>query len=275
MSTQPEKHKEWTSEKSTRSRIEGILKEGLEKGRDQALKGKLQLEHSLGLGAKPNIIPPGEITINGPPRTVEIGWHPVAGFAGKWFAEKSGLGKMITEKIGSKCPDPTQHWAVLVGDYVHELWMDESLHVIYINEKINREEWHTFEVGKTRFSDEALRQAGEMVIQDMHIKPGPLYNLIENNCQNFTTLMIDKIQVGKHKEFATALAVYQRATGDGTVKELFVEAETNPDNDPALKPETPPEGSVNLAQKVMDANTTKLDNHHSLKSRWKSVFSKD
>lgn len=29
---------------------------------------------------------------------------------------------MITEKI-HKYPDPTQHWAVLVGDYCHELWM--------------------------------------------------------------------------------------------------------------------------------------------------------
>ncbi|KAJ7782710.1 hypothetical protein B0H16DRAFT_1494024 [Mycena metata] len=269
--SEPEAHKEWKSEKSTRKRVETILKQGLEKGHDEVLKGKLHLEHSLGLGAKPNIIPPGEITINGPPRTVEIGWHPVAGFAGKWFAEKSGLGKMITEKIGSTCPDPTQHWAVLVGDYVHELWMDEHLHVIYMNEKINREEWHTFEVGKTRFSDEALRQAGEMVIEDMRLKPGPLYNLIENNCQNFTTLMIDKIQVGKHREFATALAIYQRAKGAGTT----VDADNNPDNDPAQKPETPPEGSVKRAQKVMDENTTKLDNHHSLVSRWKGIFSKD
>ncbi len=80
------------------------------------------LEHSLGLGHQPNVIPPGEANVNGEERTVKIGWHPVAGFAGKWFAEKTGLGKLITEKI-HKYPDPTQHWAVLVGDYVHELWM--------------------------------------------------------------------------------------------------------------------------------------------------------
>jgi hypothetical protein len=104
------------------------------------------------------VIPAGDPTITGDPRTVEIGWHPVAGLAGKWFAEKTGLGKFITEKV-HKYPDPTQHWAVLVGDYCHELWMDEDLNVIYINEKINREEWHTFEVGITRFNDEALKQA--------------------------------------------------------------------------------------------------------------------
>lgn len=96
--------------------------EGLERGKDGLLKGKLMLEHSLGLGHKPNVVPFGPIDIRGELRTVEIGWHPVAGFAGKWFAEKTGLGKMITEKI-HKCPDPTQHWAVLVGEYVHELWM--------------------------------------------------------------------------------------------------------------------------------------------------------
>lgn len=92
------------------------------KGKDELLKGKLQLEHSLGLGHRPSVIPPAEANIHAEQRVVEIGWHPVAGFAGKWFAEKTGLGKMIAEKV-NKYPDPTQHWAVLVGDYCHELWM--------------------------------------------------------------------------------------------------------------------------------------------------------
>jgi len=68
------------------------------------------------------VIPPTEADINGEHRTVHVGWHPVAGLAGKWFAEQTGFGKMITENI-SKYPDPTQHWAVLVGDYGHQLWM--------------------------------------------------------------------------------------------------------------------------------------------------------
>ena len=80
------------------------------------------LEHSLGLGAKPNVIPIGDASVSGDLRTVEIGWHPVAGLGGKWFAEKTGLGKMITDNI-NKYPDPTQHWAVLVEEYVHQLWM--------------------------------------------------------------------------------------------------------------------------------------------------------
>jgi hypothetical protein len=80
------------------------------------------LEHSVGLGQKPNIIPPGEANIGGELRNVEIGWHPVGGLGGKWFAEKTGLGRQITKTI-HKYPDPTQHWAVLVGEYVHELWM--------------------------------------------------------------------------------------------------------------------------------------------------------
>jgi hypothetical protein len=97
-------------------------KDGLARGHDELLKGKVVLEHSLGLGHKPNVVPPGEAEISGELRPVEIGWHPVGGLGGKWFAEKTGLGKMITEKI-HKYPDPTQHWAVLVGEYVHELWM--------------------------------------------------------------------------------------------------------------------------------------------------------
>lgn len=145
--------------------------------KDAATKGKLQLQHALGLGHQPNVIPQQEAKILSELREVHIGWHPVGGFSGKWFAEKTGLGKKITEKI-NHYPDPTQHWAVLVGEYAHELWMvwawlstfkvcvtetvmqDEHLDVIYINEKVKREDWHTFEVGKTNFNDEALRQTG-------------------------------------------------------------------------------------------------------------------
>ena len=86
------------------------------------LKGRLFLEHKAGLGHQPNVIPLGTPSIVDEYRSVEVGWHPVGGFAGKWFAEDTGLGKMITEKI-NHYPDPTQHWAVLVGDYCHQLWM--------------------------------------------------------------------------------------------------------------------------------------------------------
>lgn len=45
---------------------------------------------------------------------------------------------------------------------------DEHLDVVYNNETLNRDDWHTFEVGKTRFNDEALRQAGQL---------GPFFSL--------------------------------------------------------------------------------------------------
>lgn len=38
---------------------------------------------------------------------------------------------------------------------------DENFDVIYTNEKIKREEWRTFQVGETRFNDDATRRAGE------------------------------------------------------------------------------------------------------------------
>lgn len=89
-------------------------------------KGELALKHAVGLGAQPNVVPEGEPVHDGEARDVEVGWHPVGGLAGKWFADRTGLGKMITEKI-NKYPDPTQHWAVLVGDYVHQLWMVSAM----------------------------------------------------------------------------------------------------------------------------------------------------
>jgi len=260
---------ESSTPQSKREQIGALFQHGLAKGQEQLLKGKLTFEHSLGLGAKPNVIPPQDPIITGEQRAVEIGWHPVAGFAGKWFAEKSGLGKLITEKI-HKYPDPTQHWAVLVGDYVHQLWMDEHLDVIYINEKIVRDEWHTFEVGSTRFNDEALRQAGEMVIYNMRTKR-PAYNLIENNCQTFAVALLDSIKVGTHREFATSFAVWQRAIGKGTIADLFKNKAPeelpedkldNPDH-PEM-PKLTHQNTVQVAEQVMEDNTTKLDNHHSL-----------
>lgn len=37
--------------------------------------------------------------------------------------------------------------------------------MVYTNETLNREDWHTFEVGKTRFNDEALREASKSYLQ--------------------------------------------------------------------------------------------------------------
>jgi len=126
-------------------------------------------------------------------------------------------------------------------------------------------------VGKTRFNDEALREAGkfhnhllvpilraatgEMTIYNMR-QNRPAYNLISNNCQNFAIALLDAIHVGAHKEFATTFAVYQRATGAGTVNDLFAETLPN-DEGGDQKP-------VEVAQHVMEENTTKLDSHEDI-----------
>ncbi|EFQ35338.1 hypothetical protein CGRA01v4_13369 [Colletotrichum graminicola] len=182
-------------------------------------KGELAVKHAIGLGATPNVIPVTQPILDGPPRVVEVGWHPVGGLAGKWFAEETGLGKMITEKI-NKYPDPTQHWAVLVGDFAHQLWMDENFHVIYTNERYKRDEWRTFTVGETRFNDDAIRRAGEYVIQSIRSRH-PAYNLISNNCQTYVLELLDAVKVDGQKDFGTTLAVYERLFSSGKVIDLF------------------------------------------------------
>lgn len=97
-------------------------------------KSESALKRALGLGATENVVPVTNPSVKERPRPVEVGWHPVGGLAGKWFAERTGLGKMITEKTNNY-PDPTQHWAVLVGDYAHQLWMDENFDIIYTNSR--------------------------------------------------------------------------------------------------------------------------------------------
>ncbi|KAI1828615.1 hypothetical protein F4861DRAFT_488540 [Xylaria intraflava] len=229
------------------------LSKGLSKGREEFIKGRLHIEHAMGLGHQPNVIPPGEPGLV-TERMVAIGWHPVPG--GRFLAE-TALGQLISRKINNY-PDPTQHWAILVGDYCHQLWMDENLDVIYINGERAQNEWTTYEVGKTRLNDEALRHAGEMVIYNMREKQKG-YNLITNNCQNFALNMLDAIQIGKQREFGTALAIFQRATGKGHVSDLFLAnlPETEKQDD------KPPDEIMQHAFQVMDENTTKLDTHHS------------
>ncbi|KAF4781256.1 hypothetical protein HER10_EVM0009363 [Colletotrichum scovillei] len=202
-------------------------------------KGELALKHAVGLGQTPNVVPVTQPVINGPSRVVEVGWHPVGGLAGKWFAEETGLGKMITEKI-NKYPDPTQHWAVLVGDYAHQLWMDESFHVIYTNERYKREEWRTFTVGETTFNDDAIRRAGEYVIQSIRSRQ-PAYNLITNNCQTYVLELLDAVKVDGHKDFGTTLAVYERLFSSGKVIDLFSDEQKQEQQNQLPMLEAPPQ----------------------------------
>ncbi|KAF9878281.1 cytochrome P450 [Colletotrichum karsti] len=196
-------------------------------------RSELALKHAIGLGQTPNVVPVTQPYLNGPPRPVEVGWHPVGGLAGKWFAEDTGLGKMITERI-KFYPDPTQHWAVLVGDFAHQLWMDENFHVIYTNERYKRDEWRTFPVGETRFNDDAIRRAGESVIQNIRERQ-PAYNLITNNCQTYALQLLDAIKVDGQKDFGTTLAVYHRLTGHGKVMDLFATPEQQQQQQAAIQ----------------------------------------
>ncbi|KAF3356067.1 hypothetical protein VdG1_06805 [Verticillium dahliae VDG1] len=241
-------------------------------------KGELALKRAAGLGQQPNVVPVTEPRVDGEPRPVEVAWHPVGGFAGKWFAEDTGLGKMITDKINSY-PDPTQHWAVLVGEFAHQLWMDENFHVIYTNEKVTREGWRTFKVGQTRFNDDAVRRAGESfvplvivmarehqltdrlgesVIQSIRNRQ-PRYNLITNNCQTYALELLDAIKVSGSKEFGTTLAVYDRLFGEGAVKDLFIQDQPPPAQIEGAPPPPQRTDTVSLAQQVMNDNTNQLD----------------
>jgi len=105
-----------------------------------------------------------------------------------------------------------------------------------------------------------------MVIHNMRMLR-PAYNLINNNCQNYAVKMLDAIQIGAHREFATTFAIYQRATGAGTIKDLFIdnhpeEQKTDDVPDPA-RPQPHRQDTVQTAQQVMNENTTTIDDHFS------------
>ena len=149
---------------------------------------------------------------------------------------------------------------------------------------MKREEWRTFDVGETRFNDDAIRRAGESVIQATRERQ-PAYNLITNNCQTYALELLDAIKAGGGAEFGSTRAIYERMLGPGKIKDLFAEE----DAEEAAKPpelQQPPQAepgrtdTVSFAQQVMHDNTTQLDTEEEAKKQKKkgniftSMFSK-
>ena len=99
----------------------------------------------------------------------------------------------------------------------------------------------------------------------------PAYNLISNNCQNFALELLNAIQIGAHRQFASTFVIYQRATGKGTIKDLFKdehpeeqqeqEAEEQENDDFDRPPRLQHTSTMQTAQQVMDQHTTKIDRH--------------
>ena len=88
------------------------------------------------------------------------------------------------------------------------------------------------------------------------------YNLISNNCQNFATNLLDNIQLGAHREFATIFEIYLGATGECKIDELFVDKHPEDENlkadeDEKAKPEK--QNTAQYAQQLMDEKTPQLD----------------
>lgn len=102
-----------------------------------------------------------------------------------------------------------------------------------------------------------------MVIHNMRATR-PAYNVISNNCQNFAVAMLDAIQIGAHVEFATTFAVYQAATGRGTIRDLFVDKHPEEQKVDGEGQGLARVDTVHNAQQVMEEHTTKLDDHHAL-----------
>jgi hypothetical protein len=153
-----------------------------------------------------------------------------------------------------------------------------------VNGKIQPEEWRTFEVGETRFNDDAIRRTGTSQTTQVYLLPSdrvltrlrtgesviksmreqqPRYNLISNNCQTYALQLLDAIKVDGPKQFATTLAVYEKLVGPGSVKDLFPRADEAAGGTGSPRPALPPRhdsrDTVSVAQRVMDCNTAKLD----------------
>ncbi|KAJ4403320.1 hypothetical protein N0V85_005119 [Neurospora sp. IMI 360204] len=158
----------------------------------------------IGLGALPPIIPPGREHHHCKKRPVFIAWHPVAENLGVLFAEHTRLGQAITKEMG-EFPDPTNHWAVIVGDhdtdYYHELWMEKDFTVVNQHGLVGTQKWtNKLKVGETGWNDQAVLAASNKAIKEMK----PRYGLIDNNCQIFASHLLLQLGIKMGTDINTA-----------------------------------------------------------------------
>jgi len=200
---------------------------------------------AVGLGQAPNVVPEGEKSTNDSPRKVQIAWHPVGGALGAYLQGPDRPQPLNA----SSPPDPTHHWAVLVGDYYHELNADSSLDVVYQNGKPEAaQQWRLYDVGMTCFNDAAIKEAGESAIRAM-AKP---YNIYNNNCQLFVIKLLDLIcQAGRTKVTTSYTFI------SGTKAGVFGGNESQATEGEVAQPLTEEELKkvLNGAQALMNENT--------------------
>ncbi|KAK3348502.1 PPPDE putative peptidase domain-containing protein [Neurospora tetraspora] len=157
-------------------------------------------------------VPAGEPNINDAPRKVYIASRFVGGKLGAWT-----LG-LIADLISSghylgSMPSPNYHWCVLVGDYYHQLQAtkQDGKHWNWYDNNVKdwTDKWELYEVGETRFNDNAIASAGIQAIQDMD----EVYRLVGNNCQKFTLKLLDIICADGRKKVYTSYSRHQLKAG--------------------------------------------------------------
>jgi hypothetical protein len=107
-----------------------------------------------------NKVPTGASSRNETPRQVYIGCSPME-INEKIMGDLVDItGKIIAATGRIPPPNPTFHWAVLVGDYVHELSYDTNYFNYYENKSVKEGEFRLYPVGVTRFNDQATNEEG-------------------------------------------------------------------------------------------------------------------
>jgi hypothetical protein len=151
-----------------------------------ALRSSGSSSSSSGLGAGPDVVPKEPAANqNSGLREVKIGYHPIMGGVGKFLDDLSG-----------GMPMYMQHWAVIVGDYYHELNADKDGKNVYQNGKVADAKFRMTDAGYTTWNDRAIADAGPIAIGKMDA----YYRLKDNNCQKFSINLLDIIcQVGRRK----------------------------------------------------------------------------
>jgi hypothetical protein len=139
-----------------------------------------------------SIIPENTASINADTRDVFIASRVVQGQLGGGILgllEKYGGGVVKGIWTGGlsvlldDAPDPTHHWCVVVGDYLHQLDAVPGGWNYYTNERFDGwGGWTKYKIGTTNFNDIAIRNAGKGLLSAQYSFLARLLSCLSLKC---------------------------------------------------------------------------------------------
>jgi len=163
---------------------------------------------------------------DGPERDLYIGCSAMD-INKKVFGEYADISAKVYSWVTRKDAPPNVlfHWALIVGDYVHELSYDDHYYNFYENKPFvptakrgDKDYYRLYRLGTTKFNDAAIVEEGVKAIAEPLMLPR--YDVRLNNCQKFVVELVKLICVPGRKMVTTTYGWSEQAAAEPIVMRM-------------------------------------------------------